>query len=174
MLRGILPVESTLKHRHIAQLGRCKICLSTDEDMLHALITCDHAKRFWVEAEAWLNISHPRLHPATWSKDILCDPMFLDSDRAKMITTMWAIWNSRNGWTHDRVMYDPVQSLKMAKEALAILALPKKLAATLPGHGWRPPEDDVVKINTDGGLAFDVRQGGAGGIARSRSAFLGA
>jgi hypothetical protein len=33
VLHGILPVESTLKHRHIAQLSRCKICMSTDEDL---------------------------------------------------------------------------------------------------------------------------------------------
>jgi hypothetical protein len=51
VLRGILPVEATLKHRHISQLSRCKICLAKDEDLMHALITCDHAQRFWVEAQ---------------------------------------------------------------------------------------------------------------------------
>ena len=44
----------------------------------------------------------------------------------------------------------------------------------LPGHGWTPPDEDVVKINTDGGLSFDARRGGAGGVARSRYAYLGA
>jgi ribonuclease HI len=100
--------------------------------------------------------------------------MFSDTDRAKMITTMWAIWGSRNSWTHDKGSYDPVQSLKMAKEALAVLEVPRKIAATLPGHGWRPPDDDLVKINTDGGLSTAVRKGGAGGIARSRTGYLGA
>jgi hypothetical protein len=42
-------------------------------------------------------------------------------------------------------------SLKMANEALAVLEVPKKEAAILPDHGWRPPEEDVVKIKTGGG-----------------------
>jgi hypothetical protein len=132
VLRGILPVESTLKHRHIVQIGRCKICLAADEDLFHALITCDHARRFWDEAQSWLDFSLPRLHPHTWSRDILCDLRFSDSDRAKIITVMWAIWNSRNNWTHDKCFFDPVQSMKMAKEALAVLVLPKKHTTTLP------------------------------------------
>jgi hypothetical protein len=32
----------------------------------------------------------------------------------------------------------------------------------------------VVKINTDAGLSFDARKGGAGGVARTASTFLGA
>jgi hypothetical protein len=46
VLKGILPIESILKHRNIAQLSRCKICLAAEEDLVHALITCDHARRF--------------------------------------------------------------------------------------------------------------------------------
>jgi hypothetical protein len=45
----------------------------------------------------------------------------------------------------------------------------------LPGHGWRPPENDTVKTNTDGGILLDARKGGAGGIVRfSFASFLGA
>jgi ribonuclease HI len=121
-----------------------------------------------------MDFSLPRLHPLTWSRDILCDAMFADSDRPKIITVMWAIWSSRNAWTHDRGVYDPVHSVKMAKEALAILEVPKMTANVLPGHGWRPPNEGTVKINTDGGLSLDARRGGAGGVARSHSSYLGA
>jgi hypothetical protein len=38
VLRGILLVESILKHRHIAQIARCKICLDVNEHMMYALI----------------------------------------------------------------------------------------------------------------------------------------
>jgi hypothetical protein len=62
----------------------------------------------------------------------------------------------------------------MAEEALEILEVPKKLAAVLLGHGWRPPEEDVVKINTDGVLSLVTRKGGAGGVAISHSSYLGA
>nr|XP_051230109.1 uncharacterized protein LOC127348034 [Lolium perenne] len=86
VLRGIFPVESILKHRHIAEIARCKICLDADEDLMHALVQCSHAKKFWEEEKIWLKITLPRLHPQTWSKDILCDPQFTESDRAKIIT----------------------------------------------------------------------------------------
>jgi hypothetical protein len=107
VLRGILPVKTILKHRHISNIGRCKICLAKDEDLMHALVLCEHARKFWDEAQGWMDCVLPRLHPHTWAKDITCDSCFLDSDRAKMITIMWAIWSSRNSWTHDRGSYDP-------------------------------------------------------------------
>jgi hypothetical protein len=99
--------------------------LAADEDLFHALITCDHARRFWDDAQSWLDFSLPRLHPHTWSRDILCDIRFSDLDRAKIITLMWAIWNSRNNWTHDKGFFDPVQSMKMAKEACMCLFFPR-------------------------------------------------
>jgi hypothetical protein len=61
----------------------------------------------------------------------------------------------------------------MTKEALAVLALPKKHNMTLHGHGWRPLDDDVVKINIDGGLFLKARKGGVGVVARSQSTYLG-
>ena len=70
VLQKILPVESTLKHRHITQLARCKVCLDADEDLYHALIKCTHAKMFWREAREWLSIKLLELHPSTWSKDM--------------------------------------------------------------------------------------------------------
>jgi hypothetical protein len=87
---------------------------------------------------------------------------------------MWVIWSSRKNWTHDKVFFDPVQALKMAKEALAVLGLPKKMSGVLPGNGWWPPEDDHIKINTDGGLDLEAQKGGAGGVVRTRSTCLGA
>jgi hypothetical protein len=44
--------------------------------------------------------------------------------------------------------------MNMAKEALAILGVPNKYTTMLPGHGWRPQDEDVVKINIYGGMFF--------------------
>jgi hypothetical protein len=77
VMRGILPVESTLHYRHIAPLARCKVCLSANEDMMHALLYCSHAKGFWEEARNVLNLKVPVLHPATWTRDIICDPVIV-------------------------------------------------------------------------------------------------
>jgi ribonuclease HI len=173
VLRGILPNECTLKRRHIAEISRCNICLAGDEDLMHAMITCSHARTFWDEARRWLDIDLPRLHPSTWAKDILCDQRFTDHDRAKIITVMWSIWHSRNRWKHDHELSDPVYVMKATREALTLLDIPKQLTM-LPGHGWRPPDTGCVKINTDGAINFADGKGGAGGVARSSDRLIGA
>jgi hypothetical protein len=62
----------------------------------------------------------------------------------------------------------------MAKEALAFLQIPKKDAVTLPGYGCLPPVGNKININIDCGMSMEARKGGAGGVARSSSTFLGA
>jgi hypothetical protein len=52
--------------------------------------------RFWNEARVLLDVKIPDLHPVTWAKDVLIDPIVPEEDRAKVITIMWAIWTS--GW----------------------------------------------------------------------------
>jgi hypothetical protein len=172
VLRGILPVESTLKYRHVVPLARCNVCLDADENLMHALIKCSHARKFWVEAMIWLDVKLPDLHPSTWERDILCDPIISDSDRPKIITIMWAIWTSRNSITHDIGTTDPVHSLKRIRDDLAILDLPSGHTKIMPGFGWKPPDDGWIKVNTDAGVALDARKCGAGGVARTASGFI--
>jgi hypothetical protein len=167
-------VERSLQDRHIAALARCKVCLAANEDMMHALMRCSHAQKFWVEARDWLHLKIPELHPITWSRDILCDPMFAETDRAKIVTVMWAIWTSRNNLVHDKGSLDPAIFLKSVRESLVLLDIPVQHAKILPGHGWRPPEVGWVKINTDAGISSEELKGGAGGIARDQSGFIGA
>jgi hypothetical protein len=84
-------IQSILRYRHISQSSRCKLCLDHDEDLMHALVTCTHAKRFWDEARSWLDIQLPSLNPVTWAKDIVSAPIFSEVDRPKIITVMWVI-----------------------------------------------------------------------------------
>ena len=88
---------------------------------MHALVHCSHAQRFWDEAQSLLDFKLPRLHPDTWARDILCEARFLESDKAKIISVMWAIWHSRNRWTHGKELSDPVfrsEERRVGKECL--------------------------------------------------------
>lgn len=69
---------------------------------------------------------------------------------------------------------DPANSVRLTREALALLDIPLQHAIVLPGHGWRPPEPAQIKINTDAAVAYDEGKSGAGGVARSPTALLGA
>jgi len=145
-----------------------------EEDLQHALMFFSDAKCFWEEAHAWFDIRLPRLHSRSWAKDILCDPMIAEMDRAKIIAIMWIIWHSRNRLKHDQKGLDPTTSLRSIKESLVLLELPRNATKILPGYGWRPPDEGTVKITTDGAINFAQNCSGAGGVARSSTAFLGA
>jgi hypothetical protein len=58
--------------------------------------------------------------------------------------SLWSIWHSRNRWKHDQEFTDPVQSLKMSREALILLEIPRR-QVVMSGHGWRLPDTDVCK-----------------------------
>ncbi|KAI4970766.1 hypothetical protein ZWY2020_001680 [Hordeum vulgare] len=90
-----------------------------------------------------------------------------------IITIMWYIWSSRNRWMHDGETFDPVNSIKLTREALALLDVPKQQASMLLGHGWWPPEPDQMKINTDAAVRFVEDKSGARGVARSQTALMG-
>ncbi|KAE8804669.1 Alanyl-tRNA synthetase [Hordeum vulgare] len=174
VMRGILPDEATLKYQHIRDTSLCKLCQLAEEDLEHALMHCSHARRFWVEAQALLDVHLPALHSVSWRKDILSDPSFSQKDRATIITIMRSIWNSRNKWTHEGERFDLVQSIKFIRESLAVLEIPNEQAVTLPGYGWQPPEGNQIKINSDAAVNVISQQSAGGGVARSRCSLLGA
>ena len=102
------------------------------------------------------------------------DERFTSDERCRIITIMYYIWSSRNRWTHDREAYDPAQAVKWVHEMLALLELPKKKSGVNTAQCWRPPDVGWVKINTDAAISSEFSKGGAGGVARSHVAFLGA
>ena len=144
VVRGILPDECTLRHRHIKVISRCNVCNAMDEDLMHALVHCSHAKSFWAAAREVLDLKLSSLHPTTWSRDLVVDTRFSTIERCQIITIMHAIWSSRNRWTHDEDGYNPIQAIKRAREDLALLDLPGDRSSIHEGHAWRPPEPGWV------------------------------
>ena len=68
-----------------------------------------------------------------------------------MITVMWAVWHSRNSYTHGELAYQPVKSMVIIEEIIRALEIPER-KKTQPTHiqRWVPPEDGWIKINMDG------------------------
>mgnify|MGYP000852564673 CR=1 FL=1 len=109
-----------------------------------------------------------------WACNILCDPRFSDRERAKNYYVMWAIWMSHNRRTHDQEIIDLDSSVRRIQEDLPLLDIPGQAFIPMSGDGWRPPEGNYIKINTDAVTHRDTDTAGIGGLARSSSAFLGA
>jgi hypothetical protein len=108
-----------------------------------------------------VDIKLPELDPDTWSRDIVYDQLFNEADRAKIVMIMWAIWTSRTNITHGKGGLDPTQCMKRTKKALAVLEIPKEHAQVLPGHGWRPLDNEWVKVNTNPCISVDDLKAGA-------------
>jgi hypothetical protein len=62
--------------------------------------------------------------------------------------------------------------MKMTRETLAVLEIPRVHAKVLLGHG--PPDEGWIKVDTDASISFDAMKGGAGGVVLSSSGFIGA
>ena len=144
---------------------------------MHALITCSHARQFWSAAKESLFLKLPKLHPLTWTKDILCDPRFTSGERARIITVMYNIWTSRNNITHGKEGYNPSKSMELIQDTLNFLELPKN-AATMKKPRlhctWRAPTQGLVKINLDGAIGTVDGRAATGVVARNHITFLGA
>jgi hypothetical protein len=63
----MIPALSTeLKRRHLKEPSICPMCGHEKDGLYHALITCDHAKQSWSEAQKKFEFKLPKLHPNTF------------------------------------------------------------------------------------------------------------
>ena len=72
---------------------------------------------------------------------------------------MWAIWSSRNKYTHEEVKYEPGRSMVLVQELIHALYIPATPSAGQQRKNvdWIPPGTDWVKVNTY--AAVDVNGG---------------
>jgi ribonuclease HI len=154
----------------------CGICKAESEDLMHVLIECSHAKQFWSAAKEILLLKLPKLHPLTWTKDILCDPRYTPDERAKIITVMYNIWTSRNNITHGEMGYNPAKSMEFISETLSLLEMPKKTPTKEARRAsqWSRPTQGFVKINLDGAIQEEESRAATGAVARDNVSFRGA
>ena len=107
---------------------------------------------FWREADGFFDLKLPQLHPLTWSRDLL-DGNFMSKDKAAIaISVMWAIWSSRNKYTHEEIKFHPSRSMDLIQELIQALHVPgmPSSGVTLCKAKWHPPAAGTIKINTDG------------------------
>uniref|UniRef100_A0ACD6AMU6 Uncharacterized protein n=1 Tax=Avena sativa TaxID=4498 RepID=A0ACD6AMU6_AVESA len=107
--------------------------------------------------------------------DILCDAMFSQGERERLISIMSAIWDSKNRWTHEDTGYDPSKTLESIAETLGYLEMKvSKVEASRPPCTWHGPGPDVIKLNYDGAVREEQGIAGGGGVARDARGFRAA
>lgn len=113
VLKNILPSFGELRRRHVMPEAHCLMCGHDEELLFHVRVKSDHAVLFWAAAQGYFELKLPKLHPSTWSRDIL-DPMFLSKEKVAIaMSVMWAIWSSSNKYTHKEIKYQPNESMQI-------------------------------------------------------------
>lgn len=103
VLKGFLPSLGESHRPHVSDVAVCLMCGHDNESLFHASIKCEHALLFWREAADFFDLKLSQLHPLTWLRDLL-DPSFISKDRAVIaFSEIWAIWSSRNKYTHGEI-----------------------------------------------------------------------
>ncbi|CAM0872492.1 unnamed protein product [Alopecurus aequalis] len=145
------------------------MCGSKEESLYHSLIICDHARCFWKAVESFFSIRAPKLHPSTWAEDMLSPEVIPRKDAGIMIIVMWAVWHSRNRFTHGEEKFQPQRSMELIDDIVRSLELPPspKLTKQRAVTGWEPPEEGWLKINIDAAVEAILGKGGTGMVARN-------
>lgn len=85
-----------------------------------------------------------------------------------LVSVMWVIWSSRNKYTHEEIIYQPVKSMKIVEELIRALDVPSiERVIQKEETKWCPPGPGVLKINTDGAVDLAHGVAGAGIVVRN-------
>jgi hypothetical protein len=94
------------------------------ETLYHVAFECTFAARFWEAAMDMSGCKIPRLHPATWTRDLLSTEMCSKKDGAFIICGIWSMWNGRNARRHGRDEWSAKAAVKhiaaMVEELLCL------------------------------------------------------
>ena len=142
----MLPCYEELARRHVVEQATCPMCGSKDESLFHSLIACDHAKCFWSSAQRSFSLKVPSLHPSSFAEDMLVREIIPRREAEIMITVMWAVWHSRNKYTHGEEKFQPLKSMEIIEDIVRSLELPApaRLIKPVVVANWVPDRKSVV------------------------------
>jgi hypothetical protein len=164
-----IPCRSNLHRKHIEPIGTCELCGKEDETIFHALTQCTFAINFWEKLRSRTGIKLPRLCSRTWTRDLLENYFCKEEDRGVILCGMWWLWLSRNDRRHGKAPIHPGAAMEWALEAC------DQLSTSIPSNketgmqqpvSWTPPEQGVLKLNTDGAFLQESCTGATGAVLR--------
>ena len=81
-----------LHRRHVEPEAMCYTCGAATESLFHIVFECPVARMFWDEVKKLTGIKIPKLHQATWVKDLLTDDHCSVSSAELIICGVWSLW----------------------------------------------------------------------------------
>ncbi|CAL4921257.1 unnamed protein product [Urochloa decumbens] len=164
-----LPVRRNLASRGIDLDTKCPICRRFDEDCGHLFFRCKYARICW----RLMNMEGIRTQLMECRSGVETINKIWELERTtqlKVIVLLWRWWSARNKVNDGGRMQNANEIfssvcyslMKFGKLEQSVM---KKLGA---GHSsWKPPPEDIYKINSDGSFDPNNRSGGWGFVIRN-------
>ena len=158
--REALPTKANLCRRKIVPEGACNKCKLHAEDCSHALFFCSDVQVVWTLDPQWQWLL------AMWgktAKEIFKHALEEKKDVALLAFMSWALWNKRNQIRTHQNACPLNQILNISKERKSEFQLLNPGAPRQQHRKhtrWKPPANDLLKVNYDGAIFQD--QGSAG------------
>ena len=165
-----LPTMAKLHHRYIVTTEICADCQDQTEDTLHALWSCKEIACVWHSME-WFH--HDVAGQPMSFGDLISRFLHYQEDdyRLELFSIMaWLLWNRCNA-KHFGCLVQPLTKIcslagNYLQEFLAFQAKPSKPPDPIILQQWRPPDNNVYKVNFDAATFRTTNSAGIGVIVR--------
>ena len=166
----ILPTRVNLAKRNIIRENLCLCCQRVPETVIHALWECLAAQDVWVGSSTMLQKCTTNFHDFMQLFEALMNK--LDADGMELfIVQAWIVWNQRNTMVHGGQMKDPCW---LNRRAVDYLEEYRKAQEQLVGSSttpreqhWKPPPQNMFKLNFDAAVFTKQQSSGIGAIIRN-------
>ncbi|RYQ94508.1 hypothetical protein Ahy_B08g089422 [Arachis hypogaea] len=173
----IVPVNSNLYKKRIAESPICQICTKEVETTEHALLLCEWTRAAWFGADCQcIPTTETVTEFGDWFMTIIQKIKSVGGEEenrriSKIGFLVWEIWKTRNQKVYQQQEINPSWTIKRAKlmknlfwriADKQINLKEKQVQRTMREVRWRPPPADWIKANVD---AFFKRNTGKGAIA---------
>jgi ribonuclease HI len=165
-----LPLRMNIKRRGMKCDTKCVCCMRLDEDGAHLFLKCKEVKYVWRE----LKLEDERLILCTCpdAKAVVHHILSLKEEVSSLIACLlWHWWNRRNKINSKEFAGDKINLVSKvhswAGESKLYCSRVQKAAPTENATSvWRPPRENVLKINIDGAYRPETKEGGWGFVVR--------
>jgi len=175
LIENGLAVGDELSHRKIKDGIVCLACGRT-ETSVHRFWTCPHSQSAWSclseLSQRQLDAPPKLLRCHSDLKEWLLDWIGKASseDVSLMFTMLYFLWQARNEARDSQILEDPrsvARRTTASVEEWKNVQQPKISALAKPFEHWLKPDQNWIKINTDGAFRVADATGGGGVVIRN-------
>ena len=161
-----LPTKENLLKRKVVQDTVCQRCSNDSEDVVHSLWSCEGLREVWNREFGWVYDAGVQW---TSFSEILKFVQTRPHSVALFAATAWSVWYHRNKLRLGEASIPLGQIRRFARDYICdfktLNSKPSAPVRSAP-RGWRPPANDVWKINFDGANFGESDEAGIGVIIR--------